>query len=151
MVKSVQAVREFQGQYRFLSNFWPCRVVLDREVYSSIEHAYQAAKTTDPVMRGVIRLGTAAEAKRIGKDLSRNPRPGWNDAYKLKVMRDLVEQKFTVNRVLRQQLLDTGAAELVEGNWWHDQFWGVCRGKGLNHLGKILMEVRVLAKKGEVI
>jgi predicted NAD-dependent protein-ADP-ribosyltransferase YbiA (DUF1768 family) len=29
-----------------------------------------------------------------------------------------------------------------EGNTWNDRFWGVCRGSGLNHLGRILMEVR---------
>ena len=32
--------------------------------------------------------------------------------------------------------------ELIEGNVWNDTFWGVCNGKGHNHLGKILMKVR---------
>ena len=32
--------------------------------------------------------------------------------------------------------------KLVEGNDWHDRFWGVCRGQGKNHLGKLLMRVR---------
>ena len=40
------------------------------------------------------------------------------------------------------KLLDTGDTELIEGNNWHDTFWGVCKGKGQNNLGKILMEVR---------
>jgi predicted NAD-dependent protein-ADP-ribosyltransferase YbiA (DUF1768 family) len=39
-------------------------------------------------------------------------------------------------------LIDTGDQELIEGNWWGDVIWGVCNGKGENHLGKILMEVR---------
>ena len=39
-------------------------------------------------------------------------------------------------------LLSTGNAELIEGNWWNDTFWGICRGKGENHLGKILMNIR---------
>ena len=30
----------------------------------------------------------------------------------------------------------------VEGNNWNDTFWGVCRGKGRNELGKVLMKVR---------
>lgn len=39
-------------------------------------------------------------------------------------------------------LLKTGDEELVEGNTWGDTFWGVCKGKGRNELGKILMKVR---------
>jgi predicted NAD-dependent protein-ADP-ribosyltransferase YbiA (DUF1768 family) len=39
-------------------------------------------------------------------------------------------------------LLETGDAELVEGNWWDDTFWGVCNGVGQNNLGKILMDTR---------
>lgn len=42
----------------------------------------------------------------------------------------------------RVRLLATGSAELIEGNVWNDTFWGVCRGRGQNHLGRILMEVR---------
>lgn len=43
---------------------------------------------------------------------------------------------------LKAKLLETGDAELVESNWWHDYFWGVCNGRGENHLGKILMKIR---------
>jgi len=53
----------------------------------------------------------------------------------------LVRKKFEIP-VLREALLDTGNAKLVEGNYWGDVEWGVCRGKGKNKLGKILMKVR---------
>jgi predicted NAD-dependent protein-ADP-ribosyltransferase YbiA (DUF1768 family) len=36
----------------------------------------------------------------------------------------------------------TGDRKLVEGNYWHDTFWGVCNGVGENYLGEILMHVR---------
>lgn len=36
----------------------------------------------------------------------------------------------------------TGNEMLVEGNNWHDKFWGVCGGEGENHLGKMLMHIR---------
>ena len=39
-------------------------------------------------------------------------------------------------------LLATGEEYLVEGNTWGDKYWGVCGGIGLNHLGKLLMQVR---------
>ncbi len=32
--------------------------------------------------------------------------------------------------------------EIVERNTWNDTFWGVCKGKGENHLGILLMEIR---------
>ena len=31
---------------------------------------------------------------------------------------------------------------IVEENVWNDTYWGVCRGRGLNKLGEILMVVR---------
>ena len=43
---------------------------------------------------------------------------------------------------LRTKLADTEDEELIEGNTWNDTYWGVCRGVGENHLGKLLMEVR---------
>ncbi len=43
---------------------------------------------------------------------------------------------------LAQKLINTGDAELIEKNYWHDYFWGECNGKGENWLGKILMQIR---------
>ena len=57
-------------------------------------------------------------------------------------MEDLIYQKFSTNPELAAKLIATGDALLVEGNWWHDTFFGVCDGKGENHLGLILMRVR---------
>jgi predicted NAD-dependent protein-ADP-ribosyltransferase YbiA (DUF1768 family) len=30
---------------------------------------------------------------------------------------------------MKRKLISTFGAVLVEGNWWHDTFWGVCKGK----------------------
>ena len=56
-------------------------------------------------------------------------------------MMSVVLAKFTMP-LLAAQLIATGNHELVEGNDWYDFWWGVCNGKGENHLGKILMSVR---------
>lgn len=60
---------------------------------------------------------------------------------KLGVMLELVQKKFHPI-FMQNRLLATDNAELVEGNYWGDRFWGVCKGEGENHLGKILMRVR---------
>lgn len=132
-------IDSFSGEHRFLSNFWPCLVVFDDELYASVEHAYVAAKTLDLDLRRQIQeCPTAGQVKRLGRKLSL--RSDWEDV-KLGVMEELVRQKFT-DPVSRALLLKTGNAELVEGNHWGDVFWGVCKGVGVNHLGQILMRVR---------
>lgn len=133
-------IEDFAGENRFLSNFYSAEVEYEGLTYKSVEHAYQAAKTQDPSERKKIREAeTANKAKKLGGKL---PKPeGWHNV-SLGIMEDLVRQKFTKHPELKEKLLATGTEELVEGNWWGDEFWGVCKGKGLNHLGKILMKVR---------
>lgn len=141
-------IREFQGQYRFLSNFWPARITVDDVDYPSVEHAFQAMKYYDHNRRFIIsRLSTPGEAKRYGR--SGPLRAGW-DAMKVNAMLGLLYQKFSVP-VLRAKLLDTGEAELIEGNTWGDTFWGVCKGVGENTLGKLLMEVREEIRKEQEV
>ncbi len=141
----------FIGEYRFLSNFWPAKIVLDGMTYPTVEHAFQAAKTLDiHQRRSIVNLITPGEAKRMGKLLTY--RSDWY-AVRLYVMEDLVRQKFAHNP-LRILLLQTGDAQLVEGNTWRDTFWGVCNNVGENHLGRILMKVRkelAERRKGDAI
>jgi len=133
-------VPEFQGPYRFLSNFYPAEVEFEGMRYPSVEHAYQAAKTLDLGERKRISaLPTAAEAKSEGRKLQL--RPNW-ETLKFEVMEQCVRYKFTHNPQLKQMLLDTGDAVLEEGNSWQDRVWGIYQGEGENRLGKILMKVR---------
>ena len=68
-------------------------------------------------------------------------RDDWEDV-KVDIMRRSVELKFQTHENLRQLLLSTGRAEIVE-NAPIDGFWGCGPdGKGLNMLGKILMDTR---------
>ncbi len=132
-------IDSFTGQYDWLSNFYPCQIKVAGVVYPSVEHAYQAAKTINPEDRAAIAaLPNAAQAKRAGKKLV--VRDDWEEI-KLNVMKQLVRQKFGYGW-FALLLIGTGEEELVEGNWWGDTFWGVCRGAGHNHLGRILMDIR---------
>jgi len=133
-------VKGFFKEYRFLSNFQLATVEYDGMEYASTEHAYQAAKTEDAAQRLRIQESEKpADAKRLGKQVK--IRPDW-EQIKIGVMKDLVLQKFSKHKELKEKLLATGDAHLEETNTWNDTFWGVCRGKGQNWLGKILMEVR---------
>jgi predicted NAD-dependent protein-ADP-ribosyltransferase YbiA (DUF1768 family) len=67
-------------------------------------------------------------------------RPDWEEV-KDGIMYKLLKSKFT-DPVLRDKLIATGSAELIEGNNHWDRYWGVCRGEGQNKLGKLLMKVR---------
>ena len=135
-----QVINSFKNEYRFLSNFAFALVEFDGCLYPTVEHAYQAAKTENMEDRRVMcGLHTPGDAKRFGKFLK--IRDDW-ESVKLGIMEELVRCKFFNDSRLAQMLLLTGDAELIEGNYWGDVFWGVCRGRGNNHLGRILMKVR---------
>lgn len=130
----------FRGKYHFLSNFAKHPVRYDGVLWPSSEHAYQAAKTTDKDEKTAVQLAmTPGKAKSAGKKVTM--RPNW-DQIKNQVMLEIVRAKFKQNRNIKMKLLATGDAELIESNWWGDDFWGVFEGNGQNKLGKILMQVR---------
>jgi len=133
-------IAEFQGEYRFLSNFWPAQIEFEGITYPTVEHAYQAAKSLNPAdRRRIAALPTPAEAKAAGRAITL--RSDWETA-KFDVMERCVRAKFTTHPDLRKQLLATGNAQLEEGNTWGDKVLGISQGQGENRLGKILMKVR---------
>jgi hypothetical protein len=137
-------IAAFQGEFRFLSNFWPATVEYEGIVYPDVEHAYQSAKTLDMnERRRIAALPTPAEAKHAGEALPL--REDWPHV-KYQVMLECVRYKFTHHPELAAKLLATGDAYLEEGNTWGDRIWGVYQGQGTNWLGKILMTVRAELK-----
>lgn len=141
-VIEIATINRFRGEYRFLSNFYPSPIRMDGEIWPTVEHAYQASKTHDPQVREIIReADSPGEAKRMGRKCE--IRDDWEDV-KVDVMGRLLEAKFSIPS-LREKLLDTHPARLVEGNTWGDDFWGVTdngEGEGQNILGKLLMLIR---------
>ena len=69
------------------------------------------------------------------------------DEIKEEVMYEIVSNKFK-NKRMQAKLLATENEQLVEGNYWHDNYWGSCtcprclQKPKENKLGKILMRVR---------
>ena len=138
-------IDSFTDDYDFLSNFYMVDVEYEGLTYPSTEHAYQAAKSLNAKAREAVRdaknsagVADCGRAKKMGQKLTL--RKDW-EYVKLKIMLELLRKKFA-DKELGDKLLATDDAKLVEGNWWGNTFWGVCKGRGQNWLGRILMTVR---------
>lgn len=138
MLTARSPILGFNGEYRFLSNFYPCEIWYQEFVYPSVENAYVASKTRDIPMRESVLHCSPSDAKRIGRTFPL--REDW-DAVKVKIMHLLLKQKFYSGE-LCDKLLSTGDSYIEETNHWNDRFWGVCNGKGENMLGRLLMNIR---------
>lgn len=153
-------ILRFFGEHRFLSNFFPAKVFVtfthEGQRYEfqmpSVENAFQASKIHPKHFDRVnitesFRTLSAKESKEKGGYLTL--REDWNQI-RLQVMYRLVKQKFTLTPILGDLLVATGDADLFEGNFWKDCFWGVdLEGVGENHLGKTLMLVRSELQRGQ--
>jgi ribA/ribD-fused uncharacterized protein len=141
----METINSFSNEYQFLSNFYIADTEYEGIIYRSSEAAFQAAKTTDVAIRQEFAGLSSAQAKLRGRTLKL--REDW-EIIKDQVMYDIVKDKFTRNPYLKSLLLQTNDALLIEGNWWHDNYWGDCScdkckdKQGLNVLGVILMRVR---------
>jgi ribA/ribD-fused uncharacterized protein len=137
-------ITQFKDGYAFLSNFFARRINFMGIDFPSNEHAFQAAKTWDASERiWVAEAPTPGIAKRRGRQVTL--REDW-ESEKIKVMYEICQIKFQIP-TLRALLESTEDKVLVEGNYWHDQFWGNCMCdthqdiEGRNYLGKILMHI----------
>jgi ribA/ribD-fused uncharacterized protein len=163
-------ITSFTGDYGFLSNFSPHAVrfkvdcMVSEVTWLTAEHAFHADKCVRASdAKAIWEAPTPAAAKRIGRRV--DLRPGWDRARKLSMGAILVS-KFTQHPDLGERLVATAPQILIEGNNWHDNFWGQCgcddccgrRGwsppdvgehlkygafhPGKNYLGRLLMGLR---------
>ena len=138
-------ITAFTGEYHFLSNYCACPVTLDGLTYRSAEAAFQAAKCNAPIDRAAFCTVPPNVAKAIGRKIKlRDGRKSVTASWPMSSMRNFPKIPPL------HRLIDTGDAELIEGNTWNDNYWGMCGctrcrsegTKGLNKLGKILMAER---------
>ena len=137
----VQKIDSFRGKYFFLSNFFPVPVMYKGLTYQNNEAAFQAQKTFSPELKTTFTTLAPSDAKRKGRHV--RLRQDWEQV-KDRIMEEIVRAKFIQNPKIKEQLLSTGDAILIEGNTWNDCYWGVDARSGIgeNHLGKILMKIR---------
>ena len=146
-------ITSFKDEHRFLSNFYQSPETLDGLTYPNAEAAFQAQKCEkeeDKVKYTLFK--NPVVAKRMGKKEPNLPE-NWRDI-SYGIMLDIIRAKFSLPE-MKEKLLATGDAELVEGNNHHDNIWGDCTCPrcaaklGQNRLGKILMQVREELKQGD--
>lgn len=142
-------ITKFRGQNYFLSNFYQAPVKYQGLFFANNEAAFQGAKvigTKQESQRLSFTSLIARDAKHKGRHVLL--RSDW-EKVKDQVMYEIVLDKFTRNQDLRDKLLATKDAELIEGNTWHDTYWGydIAKKRGKNKLGKILMQVRQQLRK----
>ncbi|KAJ6601252.1 DUF1768-domain-containing protein [Mycena vulgaris] len=135
------------------TNFSPHPVVYNGKVYPTSEHLFQAFKFMDnrPDLAEKIRNVSDSEHPRKAFELAgkytADKHPDW---FKMNIakMDIVIWHKFTQHEDLKQELLGTGDAELVEDSA-KDPFWGIGRDKrGQNQLGKALERLRSKLRGG---
>lgn len=136
-----------KDKYFFLSNFYPCFIELEINgklcEFNNAEAAFQAQR--NPEIANRWSQIKPLEAKRLGDEIITTV-PDW-EHYQLYAMAKALNAKFK-NKILFSQLLLVDK-EIVNDNYWGDDFWGVCTNKqtnytpkGKNLLGKMLTNIK---------
>ena len=128
--------------YGCFSNFSEHPVLIDGILWPTSEHCFQARKFKDSkIQKMILAAKTPLEAARLGRSHGYPLRKGW-DGMKDAVMLDIVRAKVRQHEEIKELLLSTGNAVLVE-HTENDSYWGDGGdGSGKNRLGKILMKIR---------
>jgi ribA/ribD-fused uncharacterized protein len=127
---------------------WPSNFFIEPDG-THVEREYQAAKHLAHPWRVVTLMQCSpGEAKKLGRSWKLSPGElrVWNDSKRV-VMKALVSAKLNDHPEIGMALIASGDTNLVEQNWWHDNYWGNCTclrcfRNGDNELGKIWMELR---------
>lgn len=129
-------------EYGCFSNFSPHPIKLKSNTWPTSEHYFQAQKFIGaPDEEEVRQAKSPMVAARMGRSRKRPLRKDW-ESVKDSIMHEAVLAKFTQHADLRETLLGTGEAKLVE-HTENDAYWGDGGdGSGKNRLGQILMRIR---------
>jgi ribA/ribD-fused uncharacterized protein len=152
-----EAIVGFSGEWEALLPVHKCSVFMkgDSLSYPSFEHALHASKFLHADDRNSIReLSEIVDVKRFvsrNKNDTSKLRPNWAE-HGLAIAKSLLRDKFMRNRALKITLMKTGHKKLIYQNDFNDQYWGVTpAGKGQNHLGLLLQQIRREIDYGEDI
>lgn len=136
-------IRFYENKYYMLSNFSSHAVGYENMLYMTAEHAYQSAKfENQDIKKEVQQARSSFRAKAVShKHEERFQKQNWNDI-KISVMEAILRCKLDQHEDVREALIQSGDAEIVE-NSQDDYFWGCgTDGTGRNEMGKVWMHIR---------
>ncbi|KAG6888802.1 hypothetical protein C0995_005822 [Termitomyces sp. Mi166 len=137
--------------YYEFTNFSDHPIKYNGHYYKTSEHLFQSLKflnTSPHIAMHIRRANTAREAFNIAQAYKKYQRPDWLQV-NIMMMDIALLHKFQQHRNLKNMLLATGDAELIEDSPI-DSFWGNGADKlGRNELGKALMRLRGKFQRGE--
>jgi N-glycosidase YbiA len=128
--------------YGCFSNFSRHAFVMDKLWWYTTEHYFQAQKFVGtPYLEQIRSVRTPNDAAKLGRKRTWPLRSDWEQV-KDEIMFRAVLCKFQIHLDIREILLSTGDADIVE-NAPNDSYWGCGKdGTGKNQLGLTLMRVR---------
>lgn len=145
MANEIRFYRASEKPYGAFSNLYRREVVFEGETFATSEHAYQAGKPRKKAVRDWLMAAPSPSLLAMAAhglyywDVA----PGWSTT-KFDRMRDILRAKFEQHDDLRELLLSTGDARLVESATVDNEvnrLWGEVNGVGKNMLGVLLMEI----------
>src|SRR6266704_190398 len=142
----IRFYRADEKPYGVFSNLYKREIVFEGVTYPTAEHAYQAGKPRKETVRTwLLAAPTPALRAMAAHGLYLwDIRSDWSKT-KFERMKQVLREKFTQHNDLREALLATGEARLVESATVDNtvnRLWGEVNGRGKNMLGKLLMELR---------
>lgn len=147
--KEDETLEGFRGEYSFLSNMYECECEYRGQTFKTSEHLYQYLKIdpnspdAESWQERMIAAPTGKKAKTLTRKNGFPFRPVEDlDDFRLRAMKVALWAKFSQPHMAKK-LLVTKDTTLVEYNNHGDEFFGICRGVGHNHLGRLLMELRM--------
>ena len=149
----------FFGKMSHLSNFHHQPFECEGKTVSCVEQGYQAEKARftgrKDLAETIMQMNDPIQMKRTGDSISDDT--WYESGMALTAMKKLLVAKFTQCASLRKTLVNTGERTLVESSpsslYWgsgmhmrHKDALNTDVYKGSNHMGRLLMEVRVAIK-----
>lgn len=142
----IRFYRANEKPYGVFSNLYRCKIIFEGEEFATSEHAYQAGKARKEAVREWILSAPSPGLVAMAAHglYTWDIAPDWSKV-KFDRMRGVLYAKFTQHPELKEILLSTGNARLVESATVDNpvnRLWGEVNGKGKNMLGVLLMELR---------
>src|SRR3954447_26654366 len=133
----------YTPKFYVFNNFSAHAIEFRGKLYLTCEHAYQAAKCTDPEGQEAIRNARSPlQTKSLANEMYKDAKdPDWGSK-KVAVVEETLRAKLAQHSEAREALRESGTEDIVEDSPT-DYFWGEgADGSGQNVLGTLWMKIR---------